>query len=120
METEVDENDPEYANAVKSLENKLAAKAAQHPVINMTGDKGIDENPGPELGEMPATRGIINRKLKQKLKQKGYRPDEKEDKNKKLLTDVEFHKDFMLKMKLMKEIQDELDQEEEPNSRPSM
>ena len=58
---------------------------------------------------MPNTRNVINRKLKQKLKQNGYRPDEKEDKNKKLLTDVLFHKDFMLKMKLMKEIQDELD-----------
>jgi len=58
---------------------------------------------------MPNTRNVINRKLKQKLKQNGYRSDEKDDKNKKLLTDIEFHKDFMLKMKLMKEIQDELD-----------
>ena len=67
MNTEVDEDDPEYANAVKLLENKLAAKAAQHPVME-TGDKGIDENPGPELGEMPNTRSVINRRLKTKLK----------------------------------------------------
>ena len=119
MNTEVDEDDPEYDKAVKLLESKLAAKVSQQPIMSV-GDKGIDENPGPELGEMPNTRNVINRKLKQKLKQKGYKPDEKEDKNKKLLTDIEFHKDFMLKMKLMKEIQDELDMEEEPNSRPSM
>ena len=69
---------------------------------------------------MPNTRSVINERLKHKLRQKGIRPDNRDDKNKKLLTDPEFLKEFNIKMTIMKEIQDELDLEDEPNSRPSM
>ena len=31
---------------------------------DFVGNKGIDENPGPKLGDMPLTRSIINQRLK--------------------------------------------------------
>ena len=67
MNTEEDD-DEAYDNKVNELQKKLAEKSANLPNDKGTGDKGIDDNPGPELGEMPNTRNVINRKLKQKLK----------------------------------------------------
>ena len=100
LNTEANEMDDEaYSKAVAILDAKLASKQ-----VEKTGDKNIDDCPGPPLGDIPQNRNIINKKLKQKLKQKGFRYDERAEKDKKLLTDPEFYKDFMLKCKCLYEI----------------
>ena len=60
------------------------------------------------MGSYPEYRNNLNRRLKNKLKQVGHQ-DSGNPANKQLLTDSEFYKEFIVKMRCLKDIQDEED-----------
>ena len=70
---------------------------------NLTTDD-TDHN---ELCPLPEYRHDVTKRMKQKLQKLGHRNFGISNDNKQLLTQNEFYKEFMIKMKIIKEIYDE-------------
>ena len=60
-----------------------------------------------ELQPLPEYRHEVNRRMKQRLNKLGHRNFGISSDSKQLLTQSEFFKEFIIKMKILKEIQDE-------------
>lgn len=92
-------------NTLNNSRNKTSVMSSGAFATNNT--TAMSDDQVAELAPLPEYRHDVTKRMKTKLQKMGHRNFGISSDNKQLLVQNEFYKEFIIKMKIMKEIQDE-------------